>query len=181
MKYIKYFLGFIALLVLLFITKGFINPSISYSSQIVVEKSLQESWAVMSDQSKIDMWLKGIKDLKHISGEKGTVGAVTQYTFDQNGQESVIEETITSISDNQYISMDFVMEDVMDMDYRMDFEIKDGKTYITSSTTTKGIGLLMRSMVSFMTSSMQSQEDENMNNLKTMIEQNTTNYFPEVQ
>jgi hypothetical protein len=39
----------------------------------------------------------------------------------------------------------------------------------------------MRSMVSFMTSSMQSQEDENMNNLKTMIEQNTTNYFPEVQ
>ena len=176
MKYIKYFLGFIALLLLLFITKGFLNPSISYSSQIVVEKSLQESWAVMSDQSKINLWLKGIKDLKHISGEKGTVGAVTQYTFDQNGQESVIVETITSINENQSISMDFVMENVMEMDYRMDFESKDGKTYISSSTTAKGIGIFMRSMVSFMTSSMQSQEDENMNNLKTIIEENTTAY-----
>jgi hypothetical protein len=74
--------------------------------------------------------------------------------------------------------MDFVMENVMHMDYHLEFENKEGKTYITSSTTTKGLGLFMRSMVSFMTSAMQSQEDENMNNLKTLIEENTTNYFP---
>ena len=178
MKYLKYLLAIIALILIIFVAKGFVHPSISYSSEIMVEKSVEEAWQVMSDESKISQWLKGMKEMEHISGEKGKVGAVTQYTFDQNGQESIISETITSLSENQHISMDFVMENVMHMDYHLEFENKEGKTYITSSTTTKGLGLFMRSMVSFMTSAMQSQEDENMNNLKTLIEENTTNYFP---
>lgn len=36
----------------------------------------------------------------------------------------------------------------------------------------------MRSILSFMTGTMQSQEDENLNNLKQVIESNTTDYFP---
>lgn len=69
------------------------------------------------------------------------------------------------------------MEGVMEMDYKMDSSIKDGKTHIKSSTITKGTGMFMRSMVSFMTNAMQAQEDENMNNLKQLIEENTTDYF----
>ena len=52
-KFLKYFLGIITLLVLLFIAKGFVSPSISYDSEIVVEQSLEEAWVVMSDESKI--------------------------------------------------------------------------------------------------------------------------------
>ncbi|MFK8005828.1 MAG: SRPBCC family protein [Saprospiraceae bacterium] len=178
MKYLKYFLGIIAVLALLFIGKGILTPSLSYSSEIIVDKPIKEAWAVMNDESKISQWLKGIKDVKHVSGEKGKVGAVTQYTFDENGQESVILETIKTIRPNEHINMDFVMEGVMAMDYQVDFTEKNGKTHITSSTVTKGIGMLMRSMVSFMKSSMQDQEDENMGNLKKLIEGNTTNYFP---
>ena len=70
------------------------------------------------------------------------------------------------------------MEEVMTMDYQVDFTEKNGKTHIKSSTVTKGIGIFMRSMLSFMKGTMQDQEDENMNNLKALIEGNTTNYFP---
>ena len=122
--------------------------------------------------------VKGIKEVEHISGEKGTVGAVTKYTFEEDGQESTVLETIKTIRSNEHIAMDFVMEGVMDMYYQLDFIEKDGKTHIKSSTVTKGIGMFMRSMVSFMKSTMQAQEDENMDNLKKLIEGNTTNYFP---
>ena len=71
--------------------------------------------------AKISQWLKGITNVEHISGEKGTVGAVTKYTFNQDGQESIIKETIKSISPNKYITMDFLMEDAMEMNYRIDF------------------------------------------------------------
>ena len=64
------------------------------------------------------------------------------------------------------------------MNYQVDFSTKDGKTHIKSSTVTKGNGLFMRSMLSFMHGGMQSQEDENMANLKKLIEENTTDYFP---
>ncbi len=178
MKYLKYILALLALLILLFIGRGILTPSISYSSEFVVDKPIKEAWAVMNDEQKITEWLKGITNIEHVSGEKGTVGAVTRYTFNENGEESTILETIKTIRPEEHISMDFVMQDVMIMDYKVDFSKKEGKTHIKSSTVTKGEGMFMRSMLSFMKGTMQTQEDENMANLKKLIEQNTTNYFP---
>ena len=178
MKYLKYILGIIALLGILFIAKGFLIPNITYSSEIVVNKPAKEAWAVMNDESKTAQWLKGIKKQEHVSGEKGQVGGVTKYTFEENGQESIMVETIKALRPNEHIAMDFVMEDVMEMDYQMDTSTKDGKTHIKSSTTVRGLGMFMRSMVSFMEGTMQAQEEENMNNLKVLIEANTTDYFP---
>ena len=178
MKYLKYLLGIIALLTLLFIGRGMLTPSITYSSEIITDKSVKEAWAVMNDESKISQWLEGITNVKHISGEKGKVGAVTQYTYEENGEESILLETMKAIRPNEHVAMDFLMEGVMEMDYQVNFNEKDRQTHIQSSTTTKGIGVFMRSMMPFMESAMQSQEDANMQNLKNLIETNTTDYFP---
>ena len=178
MKYLKYLLGIIALLALLFIGRGLLTPSISYSSEIVVDKPIQEAWAVMNDESKISQWLTGITNVEHVSGEKGKVGAVTRYTFVEDGEESVLLETMKVIRPNEHVAMNFVMEDVMDMEYTADFSEKGGKTHIKSATTTKGTNLFMRTIIPFLTSTMKAQEDENLNNLKKLIETNTTNYFP---
>ena len=70
------------------------------------------------------------------------------------------------------------MEGVMNMDYHMDFSEKDGKTHIKSSSTSTGEGLFMRAMLSWMKGGAKAQEDENMDNLKAVIEANTTDYFP---
>lgn len=178
MKYLKYILGVLALIALLFIAKGFLTPSITYSSKIIVDKPVQEAWAVMNDESKISEWLKGIKKVEHVSGEKGKVGAVTKYTFVENGEESIVVETLKATRPNEHVALDFVMKDVMTMDYKVDFKEVDGKTHIESSTITEGSGLIMRSVVSFLQGTMQAQEDENMDNLKVLIEGNTTDYFP---
>lgn len=180
MKFLKILLIIIVLLVLVFFLKGFISPSISYQSEITVDKSVEEAWAVMNDQSKTKEWLKGMTKMEHISGEAGTVGAVTKYTYNDNGTESEIIETMKAVRPNEHVAMDFLLEGVMKMDYRMDMSEKDGKTVIKSSTTTEGIGTIMRSMVSFMKGAMQKQEDENMNNLKKLINENKTNYFQPV-
>ena len=180
MKYLKYIIGIIALLLLLFIGKGILSPEINYSSEIVVDKPINEAWAVMNDQSKVSQWLQGITNIKHVSGTEGTVGAVTEYTFTENGQESKILETMKEIRPNEHVAMDFVMEGVMKMDYKVDFTEQDGKTHIKSSTITTGEGMMMRSIVSFMQGSMQTQEDENMSRLQTLIEENQTNYFPKL-
>lgn len=144
---------------------------------IFCQIQFKEAWAVMNDESKTSQWLKGITNIEHVKGKKGTVGAVTKYTFDEDGQESTVLETIKSISPGDYITMDFVIEGVMLMDYKINFIEENGKTNIKSSTTAKGIGIFMKSMVSFMKNTMKAQEDENMNNLKELIESNTTNYF----
>lgn len=178
MKILKWILGIIALLALLFLAAGFITPSISYDSEITVDKPIKEAWAVMSDETKISQWLKGITKVEHVSGEKGKVGCVTKYTFVENGQESIVVETIKEIKDDEYIVMDFTMEGAMTMDYRINYSENNGKTDIKSSTIVKGDGMFMRSIMSFMTSTMKAQEDENLTNLQKLINENTTDYFP---
>lgn len=178
MKYLKYPIAILATLFLVFLGRGFITPSISYGSEITVDKPIKEAWAVMNDESKISEWLKGITNVEHVSGEKGTVGAVTKYTFDDDGSESTVIETIKDIKPDKSIIMTFEMEGAMRMNYFVEFTEKEGGTHIKSNTTTIGEGIFMRSLVPFLEGTMKAQEDENMANLKNVINENTTNYFP---
>lgn len=178
MKFIKYLLILIVVAAVIFFGSGLLRPNQSYSSEITVEKSVEEAWAVMEDDSKTNQWLKSIKDTKHVSGKKGKVGGVTEYTFTDGEEESKVLETITSVVPNEHIAMDFVMPDVMTMDYKIEISEQDGKTHIKSSTVAEGTGLFMQSLFSFMGSSLKAQEDENLNNLKLVIDNNTTDYFP---
>jgi len=179
MKFLKILFALLTLLVLIFFGRGILTPTLTYSSEITVEKPVAEAWAVMQDESKISDWLDGITNVKHISGEKGEVGSVTEYKFDQGGQESIVLETIKSITPLEQIKMDFEAAGAMDMDYTVDYSEQGGGTVIKSTTVVTGKGLLMRSLLSFMQGSMLSQEDHNMSNLKKLINSNTTNYFPE--
>jgi len=179
MNFLKYILGIVLLLALIFFALGFVKPSTTYDSTVTVDKSLDEAWAVMNDESKISEWINGIKDVRHVSGTKGRVGAVTEYTFDQGGQETKMLETIRELKDKEYIRMDFDIKDVMTMDYKMSMVDKGGKTKLHSETTVTGQGMFMKSMMSLMGSGMKSQEDVNMDKLKKLINENTTNYFPQ--
>lgn len=178
MKFIKYLLIAIAVLALLFIGKGIITPSISYESEVTVDKSAKEAWAVMSDESKLPKWIKGFKKTELVSGTANTEGAVSNVYIEENGQEMVMQETITKMTPEEHLAMSFSM-DFMNMDYEMFLKEENGKTNIRTVSKNMGNGFLAKSIVSFMTNSMKAQEDENLNSLKALIESNTTNYFPE--
>lgn len=178
MKYLKYLLIIIILLAILFFVKGLLSPSIYYESEIVVNKSANEAWSVMSDEANLPEWISGFKKTELVSGTANTIGAVSKIYVEENGQEMTMTETITNIIPNELLAMTFTM-DFMDMDYEVILNEKDGKTTLKSKSKTTGNGLFAKSMVSFMKGSMKSQEEINMNKLKNIIEQNTKNYFPE--
>jgi len=178
MKYLKYILGIITILILGFVLLGFIKPNISYDAEIMVDKPVVESWAVVQDEEKAGEWISGFRRIEPVSGTPGTVGAVSDVYFDESGQEMSIRETITSIVPNESISMTYE-SDFMDMDYKMTMTSVDGKTKINSSTTAEGNGLISKSFMALMGGSIKGQEETNLINLKETIEQNTKDYFPQ--
>ena len=93
------------LLVLLFLAIGFIKPSVSYQNQVLINAPAGKAWQVMTDPSKLGEWLVGYKRSELISGEPGTVGAVSNIYFDQNGKELVIKETVTKVDDGKMLSL----------------------------------------------------------------------------
>lgn len=177
MKILKYIVALVAVLLIVFFGNGLITPSITYGSQITVDKPVNEAWAVMSDGSRVSEWLQEITRMESVSGVPGTVGAVSKIYASQDGEEWVMVETITAVTPEEYIAMTFTM-DFMNMDYSMTLKDVDGKTQITSTSTTTGNGLFAKSIVSFMTGTMKEQEDKNLNNLKAVIDGNTVDYFP---
>ena len=175
MKFLKYLLGIIAVLVVLFFLLGMIKSEVSYSNEIMVDKPLSESWAVSQDESKMKDWLEGLQKVEHVSGTPGKVGSVSDIYFINEGEEMVIRETITEIVPNESVAMTFT-SDFMDMDYKLTMTSEDNKTKISSSTTCQGNGMVSKSLIAMMGGTMESQEQTNLNNLKKTIENNNTSY-----
>src|SRR5690606_35740431 len=173
---LKYTIGIIAILVIGFLALGLIQPKASYECEIIVEKPPTETWAVIQDIEKLPEWLPGFQRIEHISGTPGTVGAVSNVYFDNDGQSMAIKETITDVKPNEFMSMMYE-SDFMNMDYKLSITSVDGATKINSITTAEGNGLIAKSIMAVMGSSLKKQEETNLSNLKKTIEQNTKNYF----
>lgn len=177
MKFLKYTLGIIAVLILGFLALGFIKPNISYTSEILVDKNTFESWQVLQDPDKLADWLPGFEKMEHLSGTPGAVGAVSNVYFNQDGQPMVIKETITEIVPQKSISMIYE-SDFMNMDYTLELTDVDGKTRINTHTTATGNGVFSKSLMVILSGTIHNQEDINLANLKKTIEENTKSYLP---
>ena len=177
MKFLKYTLGVLAILVIVFFLLGLIKSELSYECEIIVDKPLVESWAVSQDEEKMSDWLIGFQKIQQVSGTPGTVGAISDVYFITDGQEMSIRETITNIVSEESIAMSFA-SDFMDMDYKLTMSSIDGKTKISSSTTAIGNGMVSKSIMALMGNSIEAQEETNLINLKNTIEKNSKNYFP---
>lgn len=176
MKYLKYILGLIAILVIGFFLMGIIKSKLAYDCEIIIEKPTSESWAVLNDEEMMSAWLPGFQKIEHLSGTPGTVGAVSLVYFDNDGQQMSIRETIIDIVPYKSITMTFE-DDFMNMDYKMSLTSIDGKTKIISSTTAIGISMISKSIMALMGGSIKAQEETNLVNLKKAIEQNTKDYL----
>ena len=175
MKYLKYILIILAILIIGFFLLGLIKPEVTYDCEVMVDKPLAESWAVSQDPDKMSEWLMGFQKFEHVSGTPNAVGAVSDVYFVTDGQEMVIRETVTGIIPNESVSMEFTSE-FMNMDYKLSMTPVDGKTKINTSTNTKGNGIISKSMMALMSGSIKAQEETNLANLKKAIESNTKNY-----
>jgi len=175
MKYLKYFIGIIGLIILVFFLIGIVKPQVAYDCEIVVDKPLEEAWAVAQDEEKMLEWLEGFERVEHVSGTPGNVGSVTKVHFNNDGQEMTIKETITAIEPNKSVSM-FFESDFMNMDYTLSISPIGSKSKLSSSTTAKGNGMLSKSIMAMIAGSIKAQEDTNLISLKKTIEQNTKIY-----
>lgn len=175
MKFLKYSLLILAILIFGFLAVGILKPTATYEHEVMVEKSRQEAWAVFQDPEKLPDWLSGFERMEHVSGTPGAVGAVSRVYFTENGESMSVEETILDLQPPTYMKMRYV-SDFMDMDYEVRLSEQDGATRLQSRTTVQGNGLFAKSMLAFMGGTLLQQEIDNMTKLKTAIEQNAKTY-----
>jgi hypothetical protein len=157
------------------------KPTVNYGHEITVNKSLKEAWAVSQDDSKYGEWLAGFQSIELISGEKGAVGSKYKVTVNPGEGQDDFEmiETIEAIEEFELVDLHFD-SDMMDFDQTMLFSGNDASATIKTESIVSGKGIMMRSMFAMMemlTGSFTAQEEKNIEALKKVIEENTTDYF----
>jgi hypothetical protein len=182
MKALKYILYLIVGLVILFFALGFITPSVNYGHEITVSKSVREAWAVSQDESKYDQWLAGFKSIELLSGELGAVGSTYKVVVNPgDGQDDfVMTETLVSLKEFDHVEMHFD-SDMMNFEQTISFAENNGATTVTTQSRVRGKSIMMRAMFAWMellSGSFKAQEIKNIEALKTLINENTTDYFP---
>jgi len=183
MKILKYVLYAILALIVLYLLLGFIKPEVGYGAEIVVDKPVEEAWAVSQDETKYPEWLEGFKSMELLSGDKFQEGSTYKIIVNPGDGQQDFEmiETLKSIKENESIEMEFDA-DGMNFYQTMSFNEADGKTTIKTDSKVLGKGMMMRSMFAMMEmfgGGFTKQEVKNMEALKKLINENTTDYFPE--
>lgn len=182
MKFLKYLFLLIGGLILIFFAFGLLKPTVEYGHEILVDKPIKEAWAVHQDASKYGQWLEGFKSIELLSGEQNAVGSTYKVIVNPGeGQEDFeMIETLKAIEDFDHVALNFDSE-MMVFDQTTTFTEKDGKTSIKTDSKVAGKGMMMRSMFAMMEvlgGAFQVQEEKNIEALKKVIEENTTDYFP---
>lgn len=183
MKILKYILFAIIGLVVLFFGMGIIRPSISYGHEITVDKPLKEAWAVTKDESKFDQWLEGFKSIELIEGEQDKPGSKYKVVVDPGEGQPEFEmiQTLVSIKEFEHVEMHYDSE-FMDFEQLFTHSESGGKATIKTEAKVIPKSLVMRSMFAIMETfagSFTAQEKKNIEALKKVIEENTTDYYPE--
>ncbi len=160
---------------------GLFKSEVNYGHTIEVNKPLKEAWAVSQDDSKFDQWLKGFKSIELLSGQKNVAGSTYKVIVNPgNGQPDFeMIETLESIKEFEKVRLLFD-SDVMDFDQTILFSETNSGSKIQTVSIVKGKNPITKSVFALMemfTNTFQKQETENIENLKTLIENNTTNYY----
>ena len=182
MKILKYLFFAAFALILIFLAFGWIHPTVQYGKEITVDKSAKEAWAVAQDESKFDQWLAGFKSIELLSGEKGAPGSTYKVVVNPGEGQPDFEmtETIVDIQEFDHIDLHFD-SDVMEFNQRQSFTEADGKTTVRTESEVIGKSMMTRSMFAMMeifAGQFSGQESKNVEALKTVIEENTTDYYP---
>lgn len=181
MKILKYILFLIIGLFLIFLAMGFFKPEVNYGCEITVNKPLEEAWYVTQDASKYSQWLEGFKSMELISGDEGQVGSKYKVIVQPGEGQPEFEmiETVVAIKEYDHVTLHFDSEP---MNFEQTISYKknnDGMTTVKSASKVIGKNIMSRSMFAAMEMLMgafTSQETKNFEDLKKLIEENTTDY-----
>lgn len=182
MKILKYLLIAVVVLVAAFFAIGYLNPAVQYGHEITVNKSIEEAWAVAYDESKYDQWLEGFQSIELLTGEKGEVGSTYKVVVNPGEGQPLFEmiETVISVKEFDHVTLHFE-SDMMDFEQTMRYAENADVVTVRTDSKVMGKSAPMRSMFALMEmlgGAFQKQEAKNIDALKRVIEENTTDYYP---
>lgn len=63
--------------------------------ETVIDADLDAVWAAFDNPDNMSRWQQNLESFRHVAGDPGQPGAVSELVYDENGKKVVLTETIT--------------------------------------------------------------------------------------
>lgn len=136
MKAVKIILGIIIALTIVFFATGLVVKENNYKAEVLVDKSVSETFILFNDISKIKNWIPEIKSIDTIQFNSVITGSRFKMVVDNQGQEVTMEEKVLAFIPNKKVTLFFDAEGMLKTDEYV-FTSKDGKTMISMNSSFK--------------------------------------------
>ena len=161
--------GIIVLVIAGFFALGLLFPTLNSETRVTINKPRDVVWAYFVDQKNLSNWLPNVKSIENISGEPMTAGSKFKITFEEDGREIVMTETMTEVKEKEVFG--FILEnEVMKANARISFIDKGNQTEVVENNTFEGGNIFWKSLFVLMKSSIAGNSQKAYDKLKAHIE-----------
>lgn len=142
---------------------------ISYITTTTIQQPIEQVYALLSDESKVNLWLKGLQKIETISGTPGEAGFKGKYTFMENNRTVIFHEEITAVEPGRSFSARMQSDDLI-MEGHTQLEDLGGSTRLTVHQKVKGKSFFMKLMMPFLKGMMRKRQAEDFYRFKQLAE-----------
>lgn len=168
MKFLRYFILILLLLIGVFILMGLLNKEISYKTETIIERPLGLVWEKFNDSEITMEYIPEIEKITPIKELPGIVGSTTEYKMGGSRPMKIIE-TVKAYEEGRLVTLVF---DAAGMIKEDSYEFTDigGKTKMVSTHNIKTEGVMMRAMYFLMKGLFKSTDKEHQTKFKNIVE-----------
>lgn len=169
MKTIKIILGIITTIVVIFLATGLLVKETNYSTQVTINKPVEEVFDAFSTSENIKNWIPEIKSFEVINENIGKTGSSYKIIIDNQGQDIEMTQKVIAYVKNEKVTLFFDAENMLKRDDYI-FKEKNGITTITSNSSCQSESYLMACMFPYFKGTFKEQDQTYLNNFKAFVE-----------
>jgi len=140
------------------------------SHQLIINRDREDVWRLFDNPENMKKWQPSLKKFEHQSGHQGHVGAVSKLTYEENGREIVMTETITYRSEPDGFSGEYTTRQAINKISNYFMKVEDGKTRWAVDCEFIFNGFLLKLISPLMKGAIRKRIVKDMNQFKQLAE-----------
>jgi len=169
MKTIKIILGIITAFVVVFLATGLLIKETNYTTQITINKPVEEVFETFSNSENIKKWIPEIKSFEVINENIGKTGSSYKIVIENQGQDIEMTQRVIAYVKNEKLTLYFDAENMLKRDNYI-FKEKNGNTVISVNTSCQSESYLMACMFPYFKGTFKEQDQAYLNDFKVFVE-----------
>ncbi|CAM1347232.1 SRPBCC family protein [Tenacibaculum insulae] len=153
MKAVKIILGIVIALTVVFLATGLVVKEVKYTTEIEINKPINEVFALFENPKTIKEWMPEIKSIETIEEKATKIGSTYKMVVENQGQEITMIEKITAYKINQKITFQFDSNQMLKTD-DFNFSSNGSTTKIVQHSSVEAKGYLMGCMFPYFKSTL---------------------------